>query len=268
MVTWQMAFLPRYGDLNHNWVSLQRCVHLVWVTVSLLPEDGWALLLPLQPVDVYLDFTPNLFKPDSVFFLCYSLIFMQDLPLNKKTEKPIFFSTWKWWIPLQIDQIKSSSCKMHPLSFLLGIQSWIKSNVSMQFCTLMRVLHASLLFVCAERFSKGMLLCKHRWCSWQKHDYCWKRVHVGTLTESPGSRVTLYIGCIKAAGPSAVWPVDSCTAKMLSNREDLKFSIEKINDSLLISQSYLFFCHKMSKKKIIFTFVIMTNFYIDHLKVF
>lgn len=41
-------FLPRYGDLNHNWVqSPQRCVHLVWLTVSLLPEDRRALLLPL-----------------------------------------------------------------------------------------------------------------------------------------------------------------------------------------------------------------------------
>lgn len=256
MVTWQMAFLPRYGDLNHNWVSLQRCVHLVWVTVSLLPGDGWALLLPLQPVDVYLDFTPNLFKPDAVFFLCYSLIFMPDLPLNKKKHKiPSFLSNVKVeWIPVQIDQIKSSSCKMHPLSFLLGIQSWIKSNVSMQFCTLMRVLHASLLFVCAERFSKGMLLCKHRWCSWQKHDYCWKRVHVGTLTESPGSRVTLYIGCIKAAGPSAVWPVDSCTAKMLSNREDLNFSVEK-NKQFLVDESIVFVCflsENVKRKKMYF----------------
>lgn len=193
-------------------------------------------------------FYPKSFQTRLSIFLCYSLIFMQDLPLNKKNIKKHFFSTQNWWIPLQIDQIKSSSWKMHPLSFLLGIQSWIKSNVSMQFCTLMRVLHASLLFVCAERFSKGMLLCKHRWCSWQKHDYCWKRVHVGTLTESPGSRVTLYIGCIKAAGPSAVWPVDSCTAKMLSNREDLKFSIEK-NKQFLVDKSILFIFLAQNVKK-------------------
>lgn len=216
MVTWQMAFLPRYGDLNHNWVSLQRCVHLVWVTVSLLPEDGWALLLPLQPVVVHLDSTPNLLKPDSLFCLLFINIHARFTSSEENLQKHFF--PVELVNPLHTDQTKSSGCKTHPLSFLLGIQSWIKSNVSMQFCTLMRVLHASLLFVCAERFTKGMLLCKHRWCSWQKHDYCWKRVHIGTLTESPGSRVTLYIGCIKAAHPSAVWPVDSCTANMLSNR--------------------------------------------------
>lgn len=69
-------------------------------------------------------------------------------------------------------------------------------------------------FVCVERLSKGMLLCRHRWCSWQKHGYCLKRVHIGTLTEKQGSWVTHYIGCIKAAGPSAVWLRHNvCTAQ-------------------------------------------------------
>lgn len=161
-------------------------------------------------------FYPKSFKTRLTIFLLFIKIHA-SFTSSEENVKSIYFFV-ELVNPFRIDLTKSSSCKMHPLSFLLGNQSWIKSNVSMQFCTLMRVLHASLRFVCAERFTKGMLLCKHRWCSWQKHDYCWKRVHVGTLTESPGSRVTLYIGCIKAAGPSAVWPVDSCTANMLSNR--------------------------------------------------
>lgn len=189
MVTWQMALLPRYGDLNHNWVSLQWCVHLVWLTVSLLLEDRWALLLLLQSATAYLDFTSDLFKPAPLYFCKIYIeikqIYQEKAKLNLWIVKLIHFivATISFIGDLKLNKEWCEHARLHTDACAPRITA----------------------FVCVEHFSKGMLLCRHRWCSWQKHDYCWKHIHMGTLTESPGSWVTLYISYIKAACLSAVW---------------------------------------------------------------
>lgn len=164
-----MALLPRYGDLNHNWVSLQWCVHLVWLTVSLLLEDRWALLLLLQSATSHLDFTSS---PSG--YLCRIYLWIQVHCEND----PFCYCSSRFIGCLKLHKEQCEHAHLHTDACAPRITA----------------------FVWVEHFSKGMLLCRHRWCSWQKHDCSWKLVHMGTLTEllAPGS---LYISCIKAAWP-------------------------------------------------------------------
>lgn len=214
MVTWQMAFLPRYGDLNHNWVSLQRCVHLVWVTVSLLPEDGWALLLPLQPVDVLLDFfIPHIFlktRLTIIFFVihqysCKIYLFVRNV------KKTLFF-------PLCGTGGRSSD-RPNKISLIVSIRHPKLNERVMWACNFAHWC------VCCTH---GCLLCVRsalqRACFCASTDDAAGRSMtiagsastLAHLQKALAPQVTLYIGCIKAARPSAVWPVRSC------NRRDVE----------------------------------------------
>ena len=69
-------------------------------------------------------------------------------------------------------------------------------------------------------FQRAHFCARHRRCSWHRHDCCWKRVQVGSLTESPGS---LHTGDIKAACPSAVSPIhNGWTAPIEKYRNNMK----------------------------------------------
>lgn len=79
----------------------------------------------------------------------------------------------------------------------------------MHICTLMHVHHASMLLCVLSAFQRACFCAGTDDAAGRSMTIAGSTSTLAHLQKAPGSWVTLYIGCIKAACPSAVWPIDN-----------------------------------------------------------
>lgn len=140
--------LPHYRDLNHNWVFLQWCVHLVWLTASLLLEDRYVLLLLPQSFAVH--FMSDLSKASSLFAVII-IIFLISGRFHsiKSKDNEQFHSKWTEIIIVRCIIFIISTVRFS------GCGSCVKSNASIHVCTLRHVHYASLLLCALSPFQRA-----------------------------------------------------------------------------------------------------------------
>lgn len=100
--------------------------------------------------------------------------------------------------------------------------------MSMHICTVMHVHHASLLLCVLSAFQRACFCAGTDDAAGRSMTIAGSTSTLAHLQKAPGSWVTLYIGCIKAACPSAVWLMDNVwdvltveSARFLMSRSEI-----------------------------------------------